>query len=155
MFLFKKRILVLLIFALCNTVYPQLIDNRDLPDEALRVRPPFEPTDRSAVSKKDDKVFIVLDNADDIEIQDISNVGTEAVMVGNVRVRFDGSTLRAEKLIINIKDGAVINVAAYGNVEFVLGGTKYLVDSLNYQPDMETLTSSCLCLISAAAMTTV
>ena len=119
-------------------VYSQLIDNRDLPPESLRVKPPFEATDRSQIATKDAGVFIILDNADDIRIQKFDNTDTsEVVMLGNVRVRFDGSFLKAEKFIVTMKDSVVINVGAYGNVEFTMGGTKYLADSLNFQPDME------------------
>ncbi len=117
-------------------VYGQLIDQRDLPPEELLTAPPFIATDRAGITGKNDKVYIILDNADDIDIQDFDET-TEVVMVGNVRVRFDGSFLKSEKLIVTIKDNIVINVGAYGNVEFTFSGTKYLVDSLNYQPDME------------------
>ncbi|MGL4677311.1 MAG: hypothetical protein ACRCWI_06555 [Brevinema sp.] len=134
----KNSLIFCLIILRLSIIYPQLIDNRDLPPEQLRIRPPFEATDRSVVASKDDRVFIVLDNADDIKIQEFTDSDTtEAVMLGNVRIRFDGSFLRAEKMIITMKDSLVINVGAYGNVEFTLAGTKYLVDSLNYQPDME------------------
>ncbi len=140
LFFLKRKSTLFALLALFSPVfvYAQLIDNRDLPPSMLQVRPPFVETDRSVVSEKDDKFFIVLDNADDIQIQDFTDSGTtEAVMVGNVRVRFSGSFLRSEKLIITLKDNVVLNVGAYGNVEFTLSGTKYLADSLNYQPDME------------------
>lgn len=121
-----------------NLVYTQLIDNRDLPPDVLRKRPPFEPTDRSQIANMDEKTYIILDNADDINIQDFTEADTsETVMLGNVRIRFDGSFLRAERVIVTIKDSVVINVGAYGNIEFTLNGTKYLADSMNYQPDME------------------
>lgn len=119
-------------------VYSQLIDNRDLPSEELRVKPPFIATDRSQIATKDAGVFIILDNADDIRIQEFDNTDTsEVVMLGNIRVRFDSSFLKAEKFIVTIKDSIVVNIGAYGNVELTMGGTKYLTDSLNYQPDME------------------
>ncbi len=138
MFLKKCHLPLLILIFLPTFVYSQLIDNRDLPPEALRVKPPFEATDRSQIATKDEGVFIILDNADDIRIQEFDDTDTsEAVLLGNVRVRFDGSFLKAEKAIITIKDSVVINVAAYGNVEFTMSGTKYLTDSLNYQPDME------------------
>ncbi|MGL5955070.1 MAG: hypothetical protein ACRC0X_00470 [Brevinema sp.] len=134
----KLSLICCLIILRLTFVHTQLIDNRDLPPELLRTRPPFEATDRSIIATKDDRVFIVLDNADDIKIQEFTDADTtEAVMLGNVRIRFDGSYLRAEKMIITMKDSLVVNVGAYGNVEFTLAGTKYLVDSLNYQPDME------------------
>ncbi len=137
--LFKKYyFVVLLIVYFPHFVYAQLIDNRDLPPEALRIRPPFEPSDRSKVSTRDSKVYIILDNADDISIQEFDDSDTsETTMLGNVRVRFDGSFLRAEKMVITSKDSAVINVGAYGNVEFTMNDTKYLADSINYQPDAE------------------
>lgn len=119
-------------------VYSQLIDNRDLPSDALRVKPPFVPTDRAQIATKDAGVFIILDNADDIRIQEFNGTDTsEVVMLGNVRVRFDSFFLKSEKFIVTMKDSVVINVGAYGNVEFTMSGTKYLADSLNYQPDME------------------
>lgn len=137
--MYKKHFLFcLLIVCLPSFVHAQLIDNRDLPQEELRIRPPFDATDRSQIAEKDDKVFIVLDNADDIRVKEFADSGTtETVMIGNVRIRFDGSHMKAEKLIITVKDSVVINVGAYGNVEFTLAGSKYLVDSLNYQPEME------------------
>ena len=119
-------------------VYAQLIDNRDLPPEELRIKPPFIATDRAQMATKDAGVFIILDNADDIRVQEFEDTDTsEAVMLGNVRVRFDSSFLKAEKFIVTIKDSIVVNVGAYGNVELTMSGTKYLTDSLNYQPDME------------------
>ena len=121
-----------------NFVYSQLIDNRDLPPEELRIKPPFIATDRSQMATKDAGVFIILDNADDIRIQEFDDTDTsEAVLLGNVRVRFDSFFLKAEKAIVTIKDSVVVNVGAYGNVELTMSGTKYLTDSLNYQPDME------------------
>lgn len=128
--------LFFLIFPL--SVYSQLIDNRDLPSELLRIKPPFVATDRVQIATQDDKVYIILDNADDIKIVEFKDSGTtEAVLIGNVRVRFDGSFLRAEKVIVTMKDSVVINIGAYGNVDFTFGGTKYLADNINYQPDME------------------
>ncbi|MGL4394578.1 MAG: hypothetical protein ACRCS8_05075 [Brevinema sp.] len=130
--------LILLLFLSPVFVYPQLIDNRDLPPAELQVRPPFEPTSRARVRDANEKTFIILDNADDITIQNFPKSGLiEVVMLGNVRVRFDGSFLKSEKLIVTIKDSMVINVGAYGNVEFTFSRNKYLAESVNYQPDME------------------
>lgn len=119
-------------------VYAQILDNRDLPPESLRQKPPFVPTDRAAARNKDTSAFFVLDNADDIVIQDQTETDVfEITMTGNVRVRFDNNYIKAEKMIITVKDSIVINIGAYGNVEFTFGESKYLAESINYQPDME------------------
>ncbi|MGL4563481.1 MAG: hypothetical protein ACRCVW_06490 [Brevinema sp.] len=134
---FNIRLLFFLCF-LPLLVYSQLIDNRDLPPEALRIKPPFEDTSREKINTADEKTYIILDNADDITIKNFADSEiVEVVMLGNVRVRFDGNFLKSEKLIVSIKDSIIINVGAYGNIEFTFNKTKYLAESINYQPDME------------------
>jgi len=130
--------IIFLFFFFPKIVYSQIIDNRDLPPELLRVRPPFEATKRSSITNKNDRVYIILDNADDIKIQSFEDTdSSEIVMLGNVRIRFDGNLLKAEKLVVTMRDSAVINVASFGNIEFTFSGTKYLAESMYYQPDME------------------
>ncbi|MGL4367708.1 MAG: hypothetical protein ACRCTQ_05470 [Brevinemataceae bacterium] len=134
----KRYIFLLVLLILPAVFYPQIIDNRDLPPELLRVKPPFERSDRQQLANRDDKIYIILDNADDIRIQEFDNTDTsEITMLGNVRIRFDGNFLKTEKLILTLKDSEIINVGAYGNIEFTLNGTKYLAESMNYQPDSE------------------
>lgn len=128
----------MLIIASPLLVYTQLIDNRDLPPELLRVKPPFEATKRSEITNKSDRIYIILDNADDIKIQDFDDTKTsEIIMLGTVRVRFDGNFLKTEKLVVTMRNSSVIGVAAFGNIEFTFAGVKYLADSMYYQPDME------------------
>ncbi|MGL4561991.1 MAG: hypothetical protein ACRCV0_06880, partial [Brevinema sp.] len=101
---FNIRLLFFLCF-LPLLVYSQLIDNRDLPPEALRIKPPFEDTSREKINTADEKTYIILDNADDITIKNFADSEiVEVVMLGNVRVRFDGNFLKSEKLIVSIKD---------------------------------------------------
>lgn len=116
-------------------VHGQLIDNRSLPPEDLLKRAPFIPTDRAAVRTKDTANFYVMDNADLVTIQDYPDNGvTEVTMLGNVRIRFQNNYIRAERVIVTVKNSVAINLAAYGSVEFTLNNGKYLAEGVNYQP---------------------
>ncbi|MGL5253527.1 MAG: hypothetical protein ACRC9L_00640 [Brevinema sp.] len=120
------------------SVYSQLIDNRALPPEELLKRAPFIPTDRGAVRTKSTDLFYVLDNADNILIQDYpDNKITEVTMTGNVRVRFQRNSIRAEKIVITVKNSTTIGISASGNIEFTLNSVKYLANSMYYQPVSE------------------
>lgn len=83
--------------------------------------------------KKDNIIFdsydeMVMKNYDDQDVLEVH-------FSGNVAIRFDENSIKARKIIVTIKNGKVIELAAFDNVIFKMNGTIYVCDSVSFDPN--------------------
>ncbi|OHD55244.1 MAG: hypothetical protein A2Y33_16285 [Spirochaetes bacterium GWF1_51_8] len=81
---------------------------------------------------------IIFDNFDEVFIQNFDELELREIhFIGNVVIRFQGNTLKARKVVVTVKGDHVLEIAAFGNVEFKYGSDIYLADSMVFDPDKQ------------------
>ena len=81
---------------------------------------------------------IIFDNFDEVFIQNYESEDLREIhFIGNVLIRFEGNVLKARKVVITVKGDKVLEISAFGNVEFTLGTDIYLADSLSFDPEQK------------------
>jgi len=79
---------------------------------------------------------IVFDNYDEVNVRNFeSNNITEIKFIGNVKIRFDTNKLSAKTVVVTVRNRKVLDIAAWGDVEFRYAGDLYLCDTMTYNPD--------------------
>ncbi len=79
---------------------------------------------------------IIFDNFDEVFIQNFEEQDLREIhFIGNVLIRFEGNTLKARKVVVTVKGDKVLEISAFGNVEFKYGSDIYLAESMSFDPE--------------------
>ncbi len=81
---------------------------------------------------------IIFDNYEEVFIKNFEEQKiTEIHFLGNVKIRFQENTLLARKVVVTAKGDKVLEIAAFENVEFHLGGDIYLAKEMMFEPEKQ------------------
>lgn len=79
---------------------------------------------------------MIFDSYDEVIINNFEKQDlTHIKFIGNVKIRFDGNTLKARTVVITSKGNKVLDISAFEKVEFNYGGSTYLSDFLSFNPE--------------------